>query len=68
MEYIEELITRIVNPMTLEALNNKYIELYYSSKKIPVDRASSFDIFKALIQNFSEEVVEVDEKTRTELG
>jgi hypothetical protein len=54
--------------MTLEALNNKYVELYYSSKKTPVDRASSFDIFKALVQNFAEEVVEVDEKTRTELG
>lgn len=49
VEYIEELITRIQNPMTYEALNNKYIELYYASKRTPVDRASSYNIFKAMV-------------------
>jgi hypothetical protein len=54
--------------MTFQALNNKYVELYYATKKTPVDRASSYDIFKALVQNFAEETVEIEEKTRTELG
>lgn len=40
----------------------------YEAKKLPVDRAQSFSIFRAMIANYSEEVVEIDEKVRADLG
>ena len=68
VEYIEELITRITNPYTREALQKKYVDLYYQAKKLPVERASSYPIFSAMVQNFVVDVIDQDEKTRQELG
>lgn len=68
VEYIEELITRIQNPYTLESLQKRYIDLFYHAKKLPVDRAQSFDIFKAMVTKFAVDVVEADEKARQEIG
>ena len=68
VEYIEELITRVQNPYTQESLQQRYVHLFYQAKKLPVDRAQSFDIFKAMIKNFAEDVVEFDEKARQEIG
>lgn len=68
VEYIEELITRIQNPYTQESLQKRYVELFYQAKKLPVDRAQSFDIFRAMIKNFAEDVIDFDEKARQEIG
>lgn len=68
VEYIEELITRITNPYTREVLQRKYVDLYYEAKKLPVERAQSYPIFSAMVQNYAVDVVEQDEKCRQELG
>jgi ASC-1-like (ASCH) protein len=68
IEYIEELITRIRNPMTQESLQRKYVDIFYSAKKVPVTKAKSYDMFKAMVQNFSEDIIEVDERARKELA
>ena len=68
VEYIEELIERISNPYTKESLQKKYVEIYYRAKKVPVDRAQSFEIFRTMILNLSEDVIDSDEKIRREIG
>lgn len=68
VEYIEELITRVANPLTRQDLQEKYVELHYKAKKTPVAKALSYDIFRAFVQNFSEDIVEVDERVRKELA
>ena len=62
VEYIEDLITRIQNPYTQQSLQKRYIELFYEAKKLPVDRAQSFDIFRAMIVTSAVDVVDHDEK------
>jgi len=49
VEYIEELITQIENPYTRESLTNRYVSLHYSCKKSPVEKAISYDIFRAMV-------------------
>ena len=49
-------------------MTNKYVSLYYSCKKSPVTDQLSYNIFKALVQNFSEDIVDVDDKSRKENG
>ena len=39
VEYIEELVERILNPYTKESLQKKYVDIFYQAKKVPVDRA-----------------------------
>jgi hypothetical protein len=68
VEYIEELITRVQNPYTQESLQRKYVENFYKSKKVPTSRAQSYDIFRALVLNYSEDVIDVDEKVRRDLA
>jgi hypothetical protein len=68
VEYIEELITRIANPYTKQSLQDKYIDLYYRAKKTPIESSISYDIFKAMVQNFTEDIVEIDERIRKETG
>jgi len=68
VEYIEELITRIRNPMTQESLQRKYVDIFYAAKRVPVTKAKSYDIFRAMVLNFSEDVIDVDERARKELG
>jgi hypothetical protein len=68
VEYIEDLITRIQNPYTQQSLQKRYIELFYEAKKLPVDRAQSFDIFRAMILTSVVDVVDHDEKARQEIG
>lgn len=54
--------------MTQESLQRKYVDIFYKAKKVPVTKAKSYKIFRALVQNFSEDVIEVDERARKELG
>ena len=68
VEYIEELITRISSPYTKEILQNKYVDLFYRSKKTPISKAMSYDVFKAFVKNMCEDVVEIDEKFRKEMN
>jgi hypothetical protein len=35
---------------------------------MPIEKALSYDIFKALVLNFAEDTIDVDEKVRKELG
>ena len=41
--------------------------MYYAAKKAPIDKALSYDIFKAMIQNFVEDTIDVDERMRKEI-
>lgn len=41
--------------------------MLYRAKKVPVEKAQSYDIFRAMVLNFSEDVVDVDERARKEL-
>lgn len=68
VEYVEELITRILNPYTKESLQKKYVNLFYKAKKVPVSRAQSFDIFKNVVLKTVDEVIDTDEKVRKDLG
>lgn len=68
VEYIEELITRIVNPYTKLNLQNNYIKLHYRAKKRPIEKCLSYDIFKAMVQNLAEDTVDIDERVRKEIG
>ena len=43
------------------------MNLYYGGKKVPIEKALSYDIFKALVFNFAEDTIDVDEKVRKEL-
>ena len=61
------MITRIKNPYTAESLQKKYVDVLYRAKKVPVEKAQSYDIFRAMVLNFSEDVVDVDERARKEL-
>jgi hypothetical protein len=40
----------------------------YESKKIPVEKAKSYDIFRAMVLNFSEDTIDIDERVRKELA
>ena len=68
VEYIEELITHVVNPYVQQNLQKRYIDLFYQAKKLPVDRAQSFDIFRSMIVSTVLSVVDHDEKVRQEIG
>ena len=68
IEYIEELIDRIQNPYTKESLQKKYVDIFYQAKKVPVDRAQSYKIFRSMVLNLSEDVIDVDEKVRRDIG
>lgn len=68
VEYIEELITRVDNPLTKDSLLNKYVSLYYACKKSPIEDKLSYNIFKAMVQNYCEDIVDIDDKSRKEHG
>ena len=68
IEYIEELVDRIQNPYTKDSLQKKYVDIFYQAKKVPVDRAQSYGIFKTMVLNLSEDVIDVDEKVRRDIG
>ena len=57
-----------MNPYTQESLQKKYVDLFYKAKKVPVSRAQSFDIFKNVILKCVDEVIDVDDKVRKDLG
>ena len=54
--------------MTQESLQRSYVDYFYKAKKVPVTKAKSYDIFRAMMMNFSEDVVDIDERARKELG
>lgn len=49
-------------------MQRKYVDIFYSAKRVPVTKAKSYDIFRAMVLNFSEDVIDVDERARKELG
>ena len=54
--------------MTQESLQKKYVDIFYKAKKVPVTKAKSYDIFRAMVLNFTEDIIDIDERARKELG
>jgi len=58
----------------VENLNHQeyYYRLYNHilsrSKRVPVDRALSFDMFKNMLYTASEKIIDIDEKVRKDMG
>lgn len=49
IEYIENLITEVPNPYSKESLKQRYVRLLYQAKKVPTDRALSYNIIKKTV-------------------
>ena len=44
------------------------MDTLYKAKKVPVEKAQSYDIFRAMVLNFAEDVIDFDEKARKDIG
>ena len=44
------------------------MDTLYKAKKVPVEKAQSYDIFRAMVLNFGEDVIDFDEKARKDIG
>jgi len=44
------------------------VDTLYKAKKVPVEKAQSYDIFRAMVLNFAEDVIDFDEKARKDIG
>ena len=44
------------------------MDTLYKAKKVPVEKAQSYDIFRAMVRNFGEDVIDFDEKARRDIG
>lgn len=67
IEYIEGLIAKVLNPYSKEDLQKRYVQLLYHAKKIPTDRAQSYNVFRQLMLDISDSTVDCDAKAREEL-
>ena len=54
--------------MTQESLQKKYVDIFYIAKKVPVAKAKSYDIFRAMVMNFAEDIIDIDDRSRKELA
>jgi hypothetical protein len=67
LEMLERWITTVKNEYTRRNLRDRFIKLLYNAKRIPIDRALSFNVIKAQTCMLTESLVEHCEKTRTAL-
>ena len=51
-----------------EYFQKLYHHLLSRSKRMPVDRALSFDVFKDLLFSASDKIVDIDEKVRKDMN
>ena len=59
---------KISNLYTRESLLKRYVDLFYAAKKLPTERALSYQTFKKFIKSTVEEVNEIIDKSRKEVG
>ena len=59
---------KITNVYTIESLLSRYVDLFYAAKKLPTERALSYQTFKKFVRNTVEEAIEIIDKSRKEVG
>lgn len=59
---------KISNVYTRESLLRRYVDLFYTAKKLPTERALSYLTFRKFVKNVVEETIEVIDKSRKEVG
>jgi len=59
---------KISNMYTRESLLSRYVDLFYAAKKLPTERALSYQTFKKFVKNTVEEAIEIIDKSRKEVG
>jgi hypothetical protein len=67
MEYIEELLPRVKNPYSRKDLKDRYVAILSQAKKVPVDRAQSYTVFRKMLLELSEQAIDYEAKGREEL-
>jgi hypothetical protein len=67
IEYIEDLINKVHNSYSKESLRSRYVRLLYNAKKVPTDRAISYNVFKQMLKDLCDTTVECEVKAREEL-
>jgi len=61
------LIAEVQNPYSRQSLKDRYIKLLYAAKKVPTNRALSYNIIKESLSELVTSTVEADQKGRDEL-
>lgn len=68
IEEIDEFIsTRVQNKYSRQTLKDRYVLLQSKARKVPIDRAMSYQVFKKMLLDLSESAVDLEAKVRDEL-
>ena len=59
---------KISNLYTRESLLSRYVDLFYMAKKLPTERALSYQTFKKFVKSTVEDAIEIIYKSRKEVG
>lgn len=65
--FVEDLIKEVENIYTRTMFKEKYMKVLSQARKVPIDRAQSFPVFKKLLISLSETTVDLEQKARDEL-
>ena len=67
MEYFEALLPLVKNPYSRRDLKDRYVALLSLAKRVPVDRAQSYAVFRKQLLDLSEQAIDFEAKGREEL-
>jgi hypothetical protein len=67
MGYVEGLLAHVQNPYSRQTLKERYMKILSQARKVPIDRAQSYGVFKQLLAGLSEMTAEFEQRARDEL-